>query len=99
MFNMIVPLITAPYISRVLTVDGVGVYSYTNSICTYFILCATLGTASYGAREIARVRFERNQRSILFWEIELLSLFTTLTSLLIWFVLIFLVINTRCFIW
>ena len=32
----IVPFITAPYVSRVLTADGVGIYSYTGSNQMYF---------------------------------------------------------------
>ena len=54
--SLITPLITAPYISRVLGSSGVGIYSYTNSIVTYFTLFAALGTASYGQREIAMHR-------------------------------------------
>ena len=52
--SLITPLITAPYISRVLGSSGVGIYSYTNSIVTYFTLFAALGTASYGQREMIR---------------------------------------------
>ena len=54
--TMITPFITAPYVSRVLGVDGVGIYSYTGSIQYYFTMLAALGTASYGTREIARNR-------------------------------------------
>lgn len=81
---LIVPFITAPYISRVLGANGVGIYSYVNSIQTYFTMFATLGTVTYGAREIARIRYDKEQRSLLFWEIELLSVFTTMVCLVIW---------------
>lgn len=69
--------ITAPYISRVLGSSGVGIYSYTNSIVTYFTLFAALGTASYGQREIAMHRNDSKASSKLFWEIEFLSITTT----------------------
>ena len=36
---IILPLITAPYIARVLGKNGVGIYSYTHSIANYFVLC------------------------------------------------------------
>ena len=75
--TMITPLITAPYISRVLGSSGVGIYSYTNSIATYFTLFAALGTASYGQREIAMHRDNPKESSKLFWEIEILSVVTT----------------------
>lgn len=84
--TMITPLITAPYISRVLGSSGVGIYSYTNSIVTYFTLFAALGTASYGQREIAMHRDSKEESSKLFWEIELLSVATTLTVTFAWVV-------------
>lgn len=87
--SLITPLITAPYISRVLGSNGVGIYSYTNSIVTYFTLFAALGTASYGQREIAMHRDDPKASSRLFWEIEILSLTTTAVSLIVWIVWIF----------
>lgn len=53
---VILPLITAPYISRTLGANAVGVYSYTNSVAYYFILIAMLGISNYGNRTIASVR-------------------------------------------
>ena len=41
--NIITPFITAPYIARVLGADGIGIYSYTNSIQLYFAMFAALG--------------------------------------------------------
>lgn len=82
--SMITPFITAPYIARVLGADGVGIYSYTQSYMTYFTMFASLGTAAYGMREIAQCRDDREQYSKKFWEIELLTVFTTLICLLVW---------------
>lgn len=81
---LITPLITTPYISRVLGASGIGIYSYTYSIEIYFSMFAALGTVSYGAREIARNRNDRMQRSRLFWEIELLTILTTIICLIAW---------------
>ena len=50
------PLITAPYVSRVLGAEGVGIYSYSQSCIAYFTMFAVLGTNIYGMREIARCR-------------------------------------------
>ena len=82
--KIITPFVTAPYVARVLEPDGVGTYSFTYSIITYFMLFAALGTASYGAREIARNRDNKETASKLFWEIEILSIITTGICLLIW---------------
>ncbi|MEE1002418.1 MAG: flippase [Acutalibacteraceae bacterium] len=86
--TVVTPFITAPYISRVLGADGVGTYSYTQSIQTYFLLCAALGTASYGAREIARNRDSVEKRSKLFWEIELMSVSTSAFIIILWFIFV-----------
>ena len=44
---LVVPLVTTPYISRVLGPEGIGVYSYTTSIASYFVIFAVLGTATF----------------------------------------------------
>lgn len=85
---LIIPLVTTPYISRVLGADGVGTYSYTSSIITYFTLFAALGTVSYGTREIARHRGDRQKSSKLFWEIELMTVGTTAICLIVWYAVI-----------
>ena len=82
--TMLTPFITTPYISRVLGDEGVGVFSYTNSIQTYFAMFAALGTVIYGAREIARHRDDEKLRSRLFWEIQLLTVLTTGICLVLW---------------
>ena len=79
--SVVYPLITAPYISRMLGAENIGIYSYTESIQQYFAITAVLGTSVYGTREIAKHRNDVNYRTRLFWEIELLSIFTTFISL------------------
>ena len=85
---IILPIITAPYVARVLGPDQSGIYDYTNSIQTYFAMFAALGTATYGAREIARVRDDAAMRSRLFWEIELMTVMTSTVCIIIWFIFI-----------
>lgn len=82
--KIITPFITAPYVSRILGVGNIGIYSYTSSYSMYFTLFAGLGTVSYGTREIARVRNDEDQRSQLFWEIEVLSILSTLVAIVAW---------------
>ena len=52
MLNIFLPLITTPYISRVLSVSGVGYNSYVSSVINYYSLFIILGTYTYGQREI-----------------------------------------------
>ena len=86
--TLITPFITTPYISRVLGAEGIGVYSFTMSIETYFAMFAALGTISYGTREMSRARDNIELRSKVFWEIEILSIITTSVSILIWCVFV-----------
>ena len=66
---LILPLITTPYISRVLGADGIGIYSYTYSIAYTFALVMLLGINNYGNRTIAQYREDKEQVSKKFWEI------------------------------
>ena len=61
--TLITPLITAPYLSRVLKADGIGAYSYTYSLVSYFIMFAALGTVNYGNREISYLQEDRAKRT------------------------------------
>lgn len=78
--QIITPLITAPYIARVLGAEGIGAYSYTSSICGYFSLFAILGSDTYGQREIAFCGTDREKRSQTFWEIFFMRLAGILIS-------------------
>ncbi len=78
--SMLTPLVTAPYVARVLGSDGVGTYSYVLSVATVFSLFAALGLSAYGLREISRVRDDPEAVSRLFWELTLLRFATTLLT-------------------
>lgn len=53
-FNTIIPIIVFPYVTRVLGVDGIGIYSFYSSALTYAALFTGFGIALYGAREIGK---------------------------------------------
>lgn len=59
--NILFPIITFPYVSRVLLVKGIGIYNFSNSIVNYFLLIAALGINTYAIREGAKLR-ENPQR-------------------------------------
>lgn len=73
---LLTPLLTVPYISRVLGPTGVGINASTNSVITYFLLFGTVGITIYGNREIAFIRDDPQKRSQTFWEIEILQFIT-----------------------
>lgn len=82
---LVLPLITTPYVSRVLGAENIGIYSYTISIATYFVLFGSLGIALYGQREIAYNQNDKKKYSIIFCEIILLRAMTMLISIIIFY--------------
>jgi len=79
---IILPLITAPYISRTLGANAVGIYSYTNSIAYYFLLVAMLGIGNHGNRSVASVRDNQEKLNETFSSIFSLQFITFSISIL-----------------
>lgn len=61
--TILIPLLTTPYLSRVLHADGIGQYSYSYAIAYYFVLFSMLGVNNYGNRSIAKVRDKKEELS------------------------------------
>lgn len=87
--NMLLPLITVPYIARVLGAHDVGINEYTNSWVTFFYLMGQMGITLYGNREIAYHRDDVFKRSKTFWEIESLQVLTISLSLIAYLAAVF----------
>lgn len=85
LFTIIVPLITAPYVSRVLGAEGVGTYSYTFSIVSYFTMVATLGGNAFGNRHIAIYQNDPHGRSVEFWNIAIFRAVPTVIVTILYF--------------
>lgn len=78
--SIILPLVTTPYVSRVLSVDSIGVYSFTGSIVSYFVLFASFSFQTYGQREAAYKKNDKEKLSSLFFEIQIKKLIFTLLA-------------------
>ena len=92
--NMVLPLITVPYISRVLGAHDVGINEYTNSWVTFFFLMGQMGITLYGNREVAYHRDDLYERSRTFWGVEALQLLTVSASLIAYLTAVFLFSTT-----
>lgn len=84
MLVIITPLLTAPYIARVLGADGIGVFSYVTAIAAFFIIFATLGTSTYGQREVSYVQEDEHGRSLAFWNTVIFRCTSTFVFLAIY---------------
>lgn len=78
--NLIFPIISFPYASRVLLPDGIGAVNFANSIIEYFILIAELGISTYATREAARIRDDKPALTKFTREILFFNFFTTITA-------------------
>ncbi|WP_125567459.1 polysaccharide biosynthesis C-terminal domain-containing protein [Companilactobacillus insicii] len=79
-FILLVPLVTTPYLARVLGPKGVGINSYTNSIIQYFILFGSIGVSMYGNRQVAYVRGDKKELTQTFYEIFIMRMVTILLA-------------------
>ena len=86
---VVLPLITAPYLARVLEADRIGAYSFAHSIVSYFVLFAVMGTALYGQRTVARVNVQGGSKKQIFLELLLLRILGTAVALAAYFLLIY----------
>ena len=86
MLTILLPLITTPYLSRVLGVEPIGIYGYTVSIVTYFILFGSLGIAMYGQREMAYLQKDKKGRTKAFWEIIIVRAISLTISMIIFYI-------------
>lgn len=81
--SMIFPLITFPYISRVLLASGVGEYNFSQSFVSYFSLIASLGISTYAIREGAKIRDDASKFQVFAKEIFSLNLSSTVVSMVL----------------
>ena len=72
---LIAPIVTAPYLARVLGADHLGIYSYINSSGNIITTLSLLGIYAYGNRQTAYVRESRQELTSVFWELETARLF------------------------
>lgn len=89
LIKVLIPLLTIPYISRILGPEKLGTVNFIRSIINYFIIIAGLGIPIYASREIAKLKNNIERRSEFFIEIELLRFITIFIIEFIFVLLIF----------
>ena len=91
MSSFIFPLITFPYVSRILLPEGMGKVAMGTAVVAYFALLARLGIPMYGIRACAEVRDDKVQLSKVVHELFLINLGMTVISYLLFFATLFIV--------
>lgn len=80
MLSLLAPIITFPYISRVLSVESLGKYNFSSSVVSYFLLLAGLGISTYAVREGAKIREDREEISRFLSEIWVINIVSTIVA-------------------
>lgn len=87
--QFIFPLITFPYVSRILHATGTGKVSFASSVANYFMMMASLGIPTYGVRACARVRDDREQLSRTVHELFIINAMMTCLVMLTYVIAVF----------
>lgn len=80
MSTVIFPLLTFPYVSRILSPAGIGKVSFATSVINYFLIIAELGIPTYGIRACAKVRDNQEELNKTVCEILVISVGMCLIS-------------------
>lgn len=78
--SFLFPLITFPYVSRILLPEGTGKVSFATSVVTYFMMLSQLGIPMYGIRACAKVRDDREALSRTVHELLVINLVMSLIA-------------------
>lgn len=89
MSSFLFALITFPYVSRVLSAEGLGKVNFAISLISYIAIFSQLGIPIYGIRACAKVRDDKVKLSRTVQELMIIQLGTTAIAYIILFVLLF----------
>lgn len=80
--GIVIPLVTIPYVSRILGAENTGIYSYTFTIAWYFVIVGCFGFENYGNRQIAMVKDNQIKLNKTFSSLFRLQVITSLVAIL-----------------
>lgn len=87
--QVFLPLLSIPYISRVLDPAGIGEVSFIDSFTFYFISIAEFGIVVYGMREVARLKNEPVEKEKLVSELLFLHIISSSVTLVLYAIAVF----------
>lgn len=87
--GILFPLITYPYVSRVLGVENLGIYTFSFSFLSYFLLIAALGISTYGIREGTQYREDKQQIESFVSELFSINMISTIVAYILLVILLY----------
>lgn len=88
MSSFIFPLITFPYVSRILMPLGTGKVSFATSLISYFSMFAQLGIPTYGIRACAKVRDNKDELTKTVHELFIINMVMSVISYIVFFTML-----------
>lgn len=85
--NFVFPVLTFPYVSRVLGVNNIGIYNWVGGIVQYFIFFSMMGIAIVGIREVAKNKSDKLELNKTFSSLLMLTLVSTIIAVVIMLIL------------
>ena len=95
MSSFIFPLISFPYVSRILGPDGTGKVDFATSLIAYFLMFAQLGIPTYGVRACAKVRDDKHLLTKTTHELLIINLVMSVISYAVLFLALIFVPRLR----
>lgn len=86
--SLLFPLIVSTYVSHRLKANGIGLIASAQNVVQYFVILASLGIPNYGIREIAKNNGDQNKRNMVFSELFILNLISSLVCIVVYYGLI-----------
>jgi PST family polysaccharide transporter len=88
-FSYILPLITLPYITRVIWPEKYGIVAFAGAFVAYFLIFVNYGFNLTATRDISIHREDKNKVSEIFWNIMAIKLSLWLIATILWLILIY----------
>lgn len=92
---LVLPMLTAPYLTRTLSTTDLGTYTYVNSIAFYFVLISNLGISQYGQRLFSNFKSEKEEVRKNFWSLYYVHFITTIFSTIMYIIFALLVFKNN----
>lgn len=84
---LVVPLVLSKYVTNIINKDVLGVYSYSYSIASYFVIFAMLGIQKYGTRVISQAKNDSTKLRVTFWSLFTIHFILSFIALISYFIL------------
>ena len=88
-FNIVYPLLTASYVSRILGAQNIGILNYSQSVVNFLLVFAMLGISTYGVKEIASVRDNQKEKEKVFSELFFIKFYSSIIVYVFYIFLVF----------